>query len=132
MKKHTFLLCGTIGWCIEIIFTGFCSMLHHDFCLTSKTSLLMFPIYGMASFIKPIYTYIKTWNILARGIFYTIGIFFVEYVTGRLLTRLKICPWNYSHSKYNIHGVIRLDFSPFWFFTGLLYEKILCRNDNTK
>ena len=22
MKKHTFLLCGTAGWCMEILWTG--------------------------------------------------------------------------------------------------------------
>lgn len=34
-------------------------------------------------------------------------------------------PWDYSHARLNVKGVIRLDYAPVWFLTGLLYEKLL-------
>lgn len=53
------------------------------------------------------------------------GIFGMEYLTGTFLKKKGICPWDYSSARLNYHGVIRLDYAPIWFFTGLLYEKVL-------
>ena len=41
-----FLIFGCLGWCIEILWTGFHSLLLGDGALTAKTYLWMFPIYG--------------------------------------------------------------------------------------
>ena len=41
-----FLLCGSVGWNMEILWTGFHSLLSGQWTLTGKSSLLMFPIYG--------------------------------------------------------------------------------------
>lgn len=38
-----------------------------------------------------------------------------------------MCPWDYSHAKTNIDGVIRLDYAPLWMAAGLLFERILIR-----
>ena len=54
MTKQDFFKCGIAGWCLEVIWTGGISCLHHDLSMTASTSLLMFPIYGMGAFIKPI------------------------------------------------------------------------------
>ena len=56
---------------------------------------------------------------------HTILIFTTEYITGIWLTRRNLCPWNYSHARWNVHGVIRLDYAPGWFLLGLLYENML-------
>lgn len=56
------------------------------------------------------------------------GIFAVEYVTGRILQAKSMCPWNYHRCRWQVHDLIRLDYAPCWFFTGLLFEKILCKN----
>ena len=52
-------------------------------------------------------------------------IFGAEYLSGSFLKRCGCCPWDYSHARYNIRGVIRLDYAPFWFAAGLFFEKIL-------
>ena len=52
-------------------------------------------------------------------------IFSMEYLSGLLLSRRKACPWDYRRSRWNIGRVIRLDFAPYWFFVGLLYEQLL-------
>ena len=49
----------------------------------------------------------------------------MEYLSGLLLSRRKACPWDYRRSRWNIGRVIRLDFAPYWFCVGLLYEQLL-------
>lgn len=120
-----FLHCGCIGWCFECFFTGLCALKRHDPKLICNTSLWMFPIYGMATFIGPISKLLAGYNILIRGGIYTLGIFAAEYLTGTILTYFHVCPWDYSHATYNISGVIRLDYAPLWFAVGLIYEYIL-------
>ncbi len=49
-----FLTCGTTGWCMEIIFTSLRCISDKNRKLIGNTSIWMFPIYGMASFLKPV------------------------------------------------------------------------------
>ena len=125
MSKKDFLKCGIAGWCLEVIWTGCISYLNHDLSLSSTTSLLMFPIYGLGALIKPISEFLSGTTIIFRGIIYTVCIFATEYATGSILKALNICPWNYEHAKYNINGLIRLDYAPAWFTVGLIFEKML-------
>jgi uncharacterized membrane protein len=120
-----FLKCGITGWCLEVLWTGIINMCKKDKKLSSNTSLIMFPIYGMAAFIKPFYKYIKNKNMMIRGSFYTILIYAAEYTSGCFLKKHDMCPWDYSKSKFNIKGIIRLDYAPAWFIVGLIYEKLL-------
>lgn len=120
-----FIRCGLLGWCIEILWTGFHSFKNNDKKMMGNTSLLMFPIYGLAAVIHPIYNCIKNKSILFRGFFYTLGIFLIEYTSGYFLKKKGKCPWDYSNSKYNISGLIRIDYAPAWFAVGLFFEKFL-------
>lgn len=137
-----FIRCGIAGWCLEVIFTSAGSLLRHDFSMTAHTSFLMFPIYGMGALLAPIadtidhwvdepYRQIVDWNersvwpkYVRHGLFFMVLIFAVEYASGLLLRHMGICPWDYTGCPTNIDGLIRLDFAPFWFATGLLMEKI--------
>ena len=122
-----FIKCGIAGWCIELLFTSACCFRKKDYKLIGQTSVWMFPIYGMAAFIKPVSCKLKAHNAktLKRGLVYTAGIYATEYMTGTMLKRKNNCPWDYSKSKYNVNGVIRLDYAPLWFIVGLAYEKML-------
>lgn len=126
MKKH-FLLCGGIGWCLEILWTGVHALFQKDFTLRGQSSIWMFPIYGCAALIGPVSKKLHQVRIstLGRGSIYTAGIFAAEYSTGMLLKYFHACPWDYSSSPFNYQGVIRLDYAPVWFITGLFFEKIL-------
>lgn len=124
MKKN-FLICGLTGWCIEILFTACDSFRRRELALMGKTSVWMFPIYGLAALIKPIYRFIGNKPALIRSIFYSVGILIGEFITGSLLKKGNMCPWDYSRAKTNVNGVIRLDFLPFWMIAGLIFEKIL-------
>lgn len=121
---NTFIKCGLTGWCLEVFWTGIHAPLKRDKTLTGTTSLWMFPIYGMASAIKPVKKYIQNYNFVIRGLIYTSCIFAAEFATGSILKKHEMCPWDYSASKHNYKGIIRMDYAPVWFVVGLLYEKI--------
>ncbi|MFR6163500.1 MAG: putative ABC transporter permease [Mediterraneibacter gnavus] len=59
------------------------------------------------------------------GSIYTAFIFAGEFLSGLFLKKHRICPWDYSRAKFNIKGVIRLDYAPLWFTAGLFFEKFL-------
>lgn len=125
MQGRNFFICGLTGWCMEILFTSAGSFLKKDKRLIGQTSVWMFPIYGMASCIGPVYHKIKNVPALFRGMLYSLGIFSCEYISGSILKRHSLCPWDYSNAKSNIDGIIRLDYAPFWMAAGLLFERIL-------
>lgn len=127
MKGRNFFICGLTGWCIEILFTSAGSLKKKDGRLIGQTSVWMFPIYGMAACIGPVYQKIKEKPAIFRGTLYTVGIFTFEYLSGTFLKKHQLCPWDYSDAKANIGGVIRLDYAPFWMAAGLLFERILLR-----
>ena len=120
-----FFKCGTIGWCMEIVFTSLDSLRKRNPKLTGVTSLWMFPIYGCAAFLKPISRLLKKFPTWARGLSYMSMIFSAEYLTGYLLNKRGSCPWDYSRSRWNVHRYIRLDYAPFWFAAGLFFERVL-------
>ncbi len=140
---QNFFRCGVAGWCLEVVFTSIGSIMAGDWRLMGKTSLLMFPIYGLGALLGPIGRFMDWWidggtgrrleaafDISARekairhGMLYMVLIFFVEYITGAWLRAFGMCPWDYSGRHSNINGLIRLDFAPLWFGTGLLFEQI--------
>lgn len=120
-----FLKCGLTGWCMEILFTSANALRRRDMTLKGNTSLWMFPIYGCAVFFAPIGRLLKQKSIWIRGLTYMSLIFSAEFLTGRLLRHRSLCPWDYGRSRWNVDRVIRLDFAPFWFFSGLLFERLL-------
>lgn len=226
-----FLKCGVMGWCLEVLFTSTESIINHDWRLMGRTSLLMFPIYGMGALLEPIGRAVDRWldeydlkalggrvqgilpgsrrrgrqwgkpmrtiatagataqlsvastgqqtlqglscavvpasegavaistweqhsapanqptsvsesvrlsmpvtateRLIRHGFLYMTLIFATEYVAGGLLRSLGMCPWDYSGRHSNINGLIRLDFAPLWFATGLLFELITKKREKT-
>lgn len=129
-----FFKCGVTGWCLEVVFTSVESIMIHDWRLIGRTSLLMFPIYGMGALLAPIGHAVDGWigqeplrradELVRHGMLYMVLIFTAEYLSGMWLKARGICPWDYSGSYTGINGLIRLDFAPLWFATGLLFEQI--------
>lgn len=131
MKKyiHNFIHCGILGWCMEITFTALNSFRRRQFKLTGNTSIWMFPIYGCACFLAPVSRLLKKKSPFVRGLSYAALIFTGEFITGTLLSKKNICPWDYSRSKWHIKKIIRLDYLPLWFMAGLLFERLISEND---
>lgn len=124
MKR--FLLFGILGWCAEILWTGFCSLLAGDGALTAQTYLWMFPIYGLAGVAAPWFLvfrrYCPLWQ---RAGFYVFAIFTVEFLSGWLLQALTgVCPWDYGDVRFSVMGFIRLDYAPLWAVLGLFFEEV--------
>lgn len=130
MRKN-FIRCGICGWCMELLWTGFLSFRKRDRKLTGQSSLWMFPIYGMAAFIGPFSKLFRNCSLLLRGIVYMLVIFTGEYLSGNVLKKHGCCPWDYSGSPLHIHGLIRLDYAPLWFFCGLFFEFLAKKNSST-
>ncbi len=124
-----FVRCGLIGWCLECFWTGLGSLRERskDKRLLCRTSVWMFPIYGMAAFIPTVYKHIKAKSALFRSTVYAFAILGCEYTSGIFLKRHDACPWDYSKAKLNYKGVIRLDYVPCWAAAGLLFERVLCK-----
>lgn len=135
-NKNTFLqdfiICGIAGWCMEILFTALGSLRRRDYTLKGVTSLWMFPIYGLGAILGPLSRLLARLPTLLRGLIYMCTIFSVEFFSGRLLSRRKLCPWNYSRSRWNIDSLIRLDYAPCWLAAGLLFERLLSHRRKTK
>ena len=125
-----FFKCGLIGWCMEIIFTALDSFRRRDMRLMGQTSLWMFPIYGSACLLSLLFKPLKRLPAFVRGSVYALCIYVGEYLTGALLSKHKICPWDYEKSRWNIKRVIRLDYFPNWFLVGLLFEKVLSKKQD--
>lgn len=123
-----FLLCGFIGWCNECFWTGLRAVqVHRDRTLLCRTSVWMFPIYGMAAVIPYVHKKLQGVHVFFRGCVYMLGIFTMEFLTGSLLQCFRCCPWDYGSSRWHVRKVIRLDYAPVWFGLGLFYEWILCK-----
>ncbi|MDD6212048.1 MAG: hypothetical protein PUB22_02715 [Clostridiales bacterium] len=118
--------CGVLGWCWEIILTGLGRLFTaNQTPFMGNTSILMFPIYAFAAFMSPLVSLLRKKSFWFRGTIYSCCIFLVEFISGSWLKKRNICPWDYSEAKWNIRGVIRLDFFPAWFLLGLIFERIL-------
>ena len=96
--------------------------------MKGTTSLLMFPIYGCAALILPAYKKLKGLPTLLRGFLYTAGFYLGEFTSGSILQAFHMCPWDYSGAPHQYKGIIRLDYLPVWFLTGLFFEKILTKS----
>ncbi|MBX5483074.1 MAG: putative ABC transporter permease [Myxococcaceae bacterium] len=121
-----FLLYGFAGWIVEVLFTGTLSAVRRDRAGTARTYLWMHPIYGATALamewlskrLRPL-----PWPV--RGLAYTAVIYGAEYSSGWALKKiLGRCPWDYSGSGKNVHGLVRLDYAPAWYALGLLFEPL--------
>ena len=126
-KDRRLLLCGEIFLSADSRAGALKFFLPPSAIAAGMTSIWMFPIYGMACIIKPLYRYFKKIPALFRGFIYSTGIFCFEYLSGSLLKKHHLCPWDYSNAPTNINGVIRLDYAPVWMAAGLIFEKILSK-----
>jgi uncharacterized membrane protein len=124
-----FVAYGLAGWCAEVFFTGIHDYLRHrDPRLPSRTSVWMFPIYGLARpLFEPLHRRLvsRGASVPLRAAAYGAGFLLVEYTTGKALRSfLGEAPWDYSEIGTNVDGLIRLDYFPLWAAAGLALERL--------
>ena len=119
-----FVIYGAIGCLMEVLWTGLGALKNKNYRLTSNTSLWMFFIYGMVVFLEPFFIFLSPFNFILRGAVYAGLIFLGEFITGTVLKRADICPWDYSQARYHVRGLIRVDYAPAWAVAGLFFEQV--------
>ena len=124
-----FIFYGLIGLAIEIIWTAIYDKVFNKkdgWDLKGTSYVWMLPIYGCTVlFYEPVHNLIRDWNWYNRGLLYMVGIFVAEYVAGYYLKKWDRCPWDYTYeTKFHLHGLIRFDYAPLWFFLGMLLEPV--------
>jgi uncharacterized membrane protein len=127
-RRQRFVIYGFLGWCAEVVFTAIVGFVRgRDRRLTGQTSLWMFPIYGLVEpFYEPLHNALRgRLSGAGRGLVYALGFLAVEYVSGRVLRALVgEAPWDYSHARHHLHGLVRLDYLPLWAGAGLALERL--------
>lgn len=104
-----FLICGLTGWGLEILLTSAESLAAGDLKLMGKTSIYMFPIYGLGVLLGPIGREVDRWLDADRGEGRSQkGLDLPSWdpghgadLSGRIsdgiaLKSLGICPWDYT------------------------------------
>jgi len=119
-----FVIYGAVGCLMEVLWTGLFALIKKDYKLSSQTSLWMFFIYGMVIVLEPLFRLTAPLNFLLRGFIYAALIMTGEFITGTILKRANVCPWDYSHTYFHVRGVVRLDYTPAWMAAGLIFEQL--------
>jgi len=125
-----FVIYGLVGWCIECLFTSVMDLASGagDLRLMGYSYLWMHPIWGLGLLLGE-----RLMGVLQRlGLnrvtrsFIGMGVCFaVEYTMGALLVALiGRCPWDYSGSMFSVHGLVRLDYAPFWWLCAFSVEPL--------
>ena len=112
---------------MEVCFTGMGSALvQRDTHGTAKTYLWMHPIYGATALgLELLHDRLRFLPRPVRALAYTAVIFGAELTAGWLLRKaLGRCPWDYGDKGWSVKGLIRLDYAPFWYAAGLLFEPV--------
>lgn len=122
-----FVLFGLLGLGLEVAFTAVLDFFEsRDTRLLGYSSLLYFPFYGLTPLFfrhagPLLFPLAWPW----RGLIYVLVGFSAEYVSmGALRLAFGRSPSeeSYRRRRWNVHGLIRLDFAPAWFAAGFLFE----------
>lgn len=116
-----FLVFSFIGWIID---SGYRSL--HDKKITNAgyfRQLPICPIYGFGGIILvTLFKFFKNENLFLTFIIAAITMVLVEYVGGLFCDKiLNQRLWNYSNSKFNLHGHISLLQSFFWTILVIIF-----------
>ena len=126
--SRLFIHCGILAWCFEILYTSLRMLQRRNYRLQGNTYIWMFPIYGCAAFLRPLNKVMHHFSVFFRGIVYALLIYTGEYFSGKFLDKKQMIPWNYDRARLRICRYIRLDFFPFWFLVGLIFEHFNLHN----
>ena len=123
-----FLGYGFTGWALEIAFTSATEGLRlRDRRLRGHSYLWMLPIYGAGGLLlESLHERLQPRGVprWARSLAYMLGIYSVEFGTAALLERaVGDVPWRYLRGLH-VRGYVRLDYAPFWYLCGWLFEPL--------
>lgn len=123
-----FLGYGFTGWALEVVFTAATDGLRsRDRRLRGHSYLWMLPVYGAGGMLlERLHGHLASRGVprWARSLVYMLGIYGVEFGSAALLDRtLGEVPWRYLRGMH-VRGYVRLDYAPFWYLCGWLFEPL--------
>jgi hypothetical protein len=109
---------GVAGLLAELAFTGVRGR--------PRTSLWMLPVYALAApLFEPLHNRLRGASPARRMSAYALGFSAVEYGGGRALRRARgSAPWDYSHARLHVDGLVRAGYLPVWAVAGLGCEHL--------
>jgi hypothetical protein len=83
-------------------------------------------IYGLLGCaMERLFTGLATVIRRGQGRRYGAGFQLAEFMSGSVLRRVASeAPWDYRHARFNIDGLVRLDYLPLWALVGLGTEQL--------
>jgi uncharacterized membrane protein len=119
-----FALYAAVGWVAELIWLRAVERPRPT--RRRWPSAWMLPVYGLSQpLYEPVHDALRGQPAAERAAAYCAGFFVVEYASGRLLrATVGEAPWDYSHARLNLHGLIRASYVPVWAAAGLALEPL--------
>ncbi|AWP14418.1 putative transmembrane protein 229b-like [Scophthalmus maximus] len=120
------------GCLCEVAFTAVCDWCStQDRRLAGHTSLWALPMYATAIYLME---GLRSWLLAqhqplpVRLTAYTLFIYFWEMSWGAGLRLLRACPWDYSGYRYNLGGLVTLEYALPWAVAAFIAEQHVIRN----
>ncbi|XP_008274746.1 transmembrane protein 229b-like [Stegastes partitus] len=118
------------GCLCEVAFTAvwdWCST--QDRRLAGHSSLWALPMYATAIYLmESLRAVLLARSLPVRLTAYTMFIYFWELSWGLGLRLLGACPWDYSNYRYNLGGLVTLEYAVPWAVAALIAEQHVIRN----
>lgn len=117
---------AVVGYATDTAFNRALAPLRGERLLELHTSPWMLPLYALVQpLFEPVHDRLRGRPWPVRAATYGVGFIAVEYASGRVLRRLRgEAPWDYSHARFQLHGVTRFDYLPLWALAGLALERL--------
>lgn len=120
------------GCLCEVVFTAvWDGVSSGDVRLGGHSSLWALPMYASAIFVME---YLSS-RLLAQGqpltirlTTYTLFIYLWEFSWGVGLSLFGACPWDYSGFRFNLGGLVTLEYAVFWAIAAFIAEHHVIRN----
>ena len=126
--RERFAAYALIGFCSEVLYTGAADLaLRRTPHVRFRTSPWMLPVYGLAQpLFEPLHDLMRgRVPVPLRAVAYGLGFETAEYASGRVLRRLLgQAPWDYSHARHHIGGLVRADYLLVWAAAGMALERV--------
>ncbi|KAM4607338.1 transmembrane protein 229B-like [Polymixia lowei] len=120
------------GCLCEVVFTAFCDWYEtQDRRMAGQSSLWALPMYATAIYLMEQLRATlldQCYPLPVRLIAYTLLIYLWEFSWGAGLSLLGACPWDYSGYRYNLRGLVTLEYALPWAVASLIAEKHVIRN----
>ncbi len=112
------------GWLIEVIYR---SINQRRFINAGFLYGPFVPIYGVgAAFILLLEYFLRDWHIASRLMIYGITLTVLEYLVGYFFEKtFKLKLWEYSDSRFSLHGRVSFIFTIAWVILALIFITII-------